>query len=213
MKKNRYKPTSFICEHTAEYILTGKLRDLFKLHHLNPFLLYFSGNREGSKIAKICMTNISAKICFVFARRPKIRFPRDETVTLKVNRELFIATEIAEKYAIPVLVGAPLVNELKNLTDEAPCVWFCLNSRGFTARDIEFKISILNSEVGIELPPEVRGPLNENEIPKVLMKSPIFSDWQEIVNIAMEIKKGEFYRFFGSLYKPFIIVLPISHEK
>jgi hypothetical protein len=200
-------PTSFICEQSAEYILTRRLNDLLLSSAASPLLLHFSGTREGSRIAVECMNNVRANVAVVFARRPKVRRPRDELVTIKINDALFSAAEAAKKYGVPLLVGVPVVNDMLSLGMNAPCIWFQLmvnHNQG----DIEMQIRAADASIHSETPPCIHGPLADNDICRLITSSRTFCLWDEIIRVAAAVRRAMPGGFYGPLYKPFIAVVP-----
>ncbi|MDY0340549.1 MAG: hypothetical protein RBS17_04990 [Coriobacteriia bacterium] len=72
----------------------------------------------------------SVRLLTVYARRPKVRYPGDHQILMRVNLELYAAAKIAEEIGCPVLAGIPLVNDLKNLVVGARCCWFRVHAPG-----------------------------------------------------------------------------------
>ena len=206
MNRRNKHPTSFICEQSAEYILTRRLNDLFSSSIGSPLLLHFSGTREGSRIASECMNNVTANVAVVFARRPKVLKPRDELVTIKINDELFSAAEVAERYDIPLLAGAPVVNDMLSLGMNAPCIWFQLKADHHQG-DIEIHIQAADGKLQSDTPPCIQGPLADDDICRLITGSRAFCRWDEIVFAATAVRYAMPSGLYGPLYKPFIVVL------
>ena len=207
MNRRNTHPTSFICEQSAEYVLTRRLNDLLLSSAASPLLLHFSGTREGSRIAAECMDHVRANVAVVFARRPKVRRPRDEFVTIKINDGLFNAAEAAEKYGVPVLVGAPVVNNMLSLGMNAPCIWFQLKADQNQGH-IEIQIHAADASVHTDTPPYIQGPLADDDICRLITSSRTFCLWDEIVCAVTAVRHAMPSGLYGPLYKPFIVVVP-----
>jgi hypothetical protein len=203
--------TSFICEQSAEYILTRRLNDLLSSSGASPLLLHFCRTREGSRIAAECMNSVKANVAGVFARRPKVRRPRDELVTFKINSELFNAAEVAEEYGIPLLVGAPLVNDMLSLRMSAPCMWFLLKA-DHNQGDVEIQIQTADTSVRSEVPSRVHGPLGDDDICDLIIGSRTFCLWDEVICATTAIRHAMPSGLYGPLYKPFTVVVPQSGD-
>ena len=81
--------TSFISEHSSEYILVAKLAAMMERYFERVIPLYFLSTREGSLIS--CQFNPSqvVKIISVFARRPKTMAPNQPHIEVN-SMHLFL---------------------------------------------------------------------------------------------------------------------------
>ncbi len=211
MNRRNEHPTSFICEQSAEYILARRLHDLLLSSGVSPLLLHFSRTREGSRIAAECMNNVRANLAAVFARRPKVRRPKDELVTIKINGGLFNAAAAAEEYGVPLLVGAPLVNDMLSLGMNAPCIWFLLKA-DHNQDDVEIRMQIVDASVHSDIPSCIQGPLEDDDIRRLIISSRTLYSWGEIVCAATAVRHAMPSGPYGPLYRPFVVVVPQNAE-
>lgn len=208
MRRDSSHPTSFICERSAEFVLTRRLADLLNGPFPKAVFLQFWGTREGSRIAKSCMGNTPVSLGLVFARRPKIYSPADDTVLIKINSEIFRAAAVAHEYGIPLLTGAPIINNLLDLRMLDRCAWFQLHGDYGDNDDCEICLAIEGTRLLSTLPPYVTGPLPEDKVPAHLKSDRIFTDWEDACTAIMDVKRAAPRAPFGGVYRPFVVVFP-----
>ena len=126
--------TSFMSEHTAEYVLVPNIVRQLSAHFCDIIPMYFWSTREGNRTADEFMSARPARILTVFPRRPKVSETVEERITMKVNQELIGYTRVSLSVMIPVFAGVPLVSSLLALRIESPCSWrFWKNAGAFAS--------------------------------------------------------------------------------
>jgi len=200
--------TSFICEHSAEFVLIPLLTQLFSSHKQNLIPLYFWKSREGSSISKRCDPNILIRLLPMYARRPKVCEPGQNYILVKINSILFERACYLKENGIPTIIGVPRVSSIMNLHIGCPCSWFKLcPDKNFTS-DMEFSIDIKSNKCSIKMPPNIQGPLKDEELLTVFNESILLPSWQDAIQIlrAEGLDYGSYgnsiYWRMGRLYKP-----------
>jgi hypothetical protein len=197
--------TSFMSEHTVEFYVVPRLREILERSYPSALPIYFWRSREGSRSSRAAFPDVRGRLCALFARRPK--FPTPTHVTLKVNAEVFDDAARLQGMGIPTFVGMPEVVSFLGLGGEFRCVWFSLQATEGEQPDFYFVSAA---------PPEpdarVRGPLAEEEIRDIVRDECREISWAEAVECMSELRTGEgaFYgRFlFGPSYKPVYFFMP-----
>lgn len=198
--------TSFICEHSAEFILVSFLTQLFSGQKRTLIPLYFWKTREGSSISKRCNPNTPIRLLAMYARRPKICNPNQDHISVKINGMLFESAHYLKENGIPTIVGVPQVSSIMDFHVGCPCSWFQLcTDRNFES-DIEFSINIKSNQCNIELPSCIQGPLKDEELLDLFNKGTHLPSWQDAIQIIGEARftgmyRNSFYRY-GAIYKP-----------
>ena len=200
--------TSFICEHSAEFVLIPLLTQLFSAHKQNLIPLYFWKTREGSSISKRCDHNTPIRLLAMYARRPKICDPDQDYILVKINDILFERAYYLKENGIPTIVGVPRVSSIINFHVGCPCSWFSLCPDRNSNSEIEFRIDIKSNKCDIELPPSIQGPLEDVELLSLFNKGAHLPSWQDAIQIlrAEGLDYGfygnSFYWRMGGMYKP-----------
>ena len=120
--------SSFICEHTAEYILVPKLTKILKLKYDIVIPIFPWLTREGNNLSKQIHGQDKFKIVGFYPRRPKINH-KDNKIIIKINNEFIEGAEEALKMKIPMLAGCPLAKSFWELDDNTKCIWIKLNDK------------------------------------------------------------------------------------
>jgi hypothetical protein len=208
--------TSFLSEHSAEFVLVPQLIRILSDSYegITPF--YFWAGREGSLISKCCDTGESIRMVAVYARRPKISSYNDYEITVKFNAVLSEKAYEFSKVGIPVLAGVPRVTSIMDFRLEAKCSWFQILSDGEPA-DIEGILNI-DDESSIKIPVNnfVRGPLSESAINSLMIQQCNQMKWVEAIDVIRTVRASRprnyldyssyLARMFGG-YKPFFLIL------
>ena len=133
---------SFICEHTAEYVLIPKLTQILKLKFDQVIPIFPWLTREGNNLSKQIHGQDEFKIVGFYPRRPKINL-KDNKVIIKINSEFIDGAEEALKMNIPMLAGCPLSKSFWDLDNNTKCIWIKLTNK--TKRYYEVQYSIENT--------------------------------------------------------------------
>lgn len=163
--------TSFINERTAELTIIPRL--LADLHPYYPKItpLFYWATREGATISKASFQKCDIRLLVVYARRPKVCFPDDPLVHIKLNQMLFTRAAYFTQHDIPVIAGFPMANKLEDIHFATECAWIKIDSDCF---EIEFDISVAdkkieNSSLPLLGPDQIAELINET--PKLQWKS------------------------------------------
>ncbi len=192
------KATSFICEHSAEFVLVPFLTQLFSDNKQKLTPLYYWKNREGGLVSKRCDSNTPIRLFAMYARRPKIHSPDQDCISVKINNKLFERAFYLKENGIPTIVGVPRVSSIINFHVGCPCSWFRLCPDENVESDIEFSIDIKSNKCSIKMPPNIQGPLNDEELLNVFKESILLPSWQDAIRILRGEKLD--YQFFRSLF-------------
>jgi hypothetical protein len=203
-------PTSFMSEHTAEYVLVNDL-----VHRLSPAFpnllpMFFWATREGNRTAIASMHHLSFRLLTCFARRPKVDGLLDDNILMKINRELKQYHQACTPLGIPVLAGLPMIRSLSSLRLTSVCNWFSLAD--FDCVDqAEFYVAVGRDGTATlyESDEKLAVPLTTLEIENLIRQSSQFS-WNEAVSHLRDVRRvvsrntQQHYMFFG-VYKPFFV--------
>ena len=198
------KPTSYICEHTAEYVLVPELKKIFQKEFnfvtpVYPWLL-----REGSKLSKEIHNTDKFRIFGLYPRRPKLEHAKSTNITININHELIVSAKTAMEYGIPLIAGYPLANNFWELGNKPNCIWIELCER--TNKRYYFEVD--NGKIKQNNLQQNNIFINDNDLTnKIINKCNIFS-LTEVLDIFKKIKykSQEFVNFqplaFIGGYKP-----------
>ncbi|TRX75098.1 hypothetical protein [Pseudomonas mangiferae] len=122
------EPVSYICERTAEYTIVPELVRHLKSKHSYVTPIYPWMTRELSRFSRELPGAGGFKILGLYARRPKIRAGLDNSIYIKINREIVIASKVARDFGIPMIAGCPLARNLIELGCCDRFLWVDLHS-------------------------------------------------------------------------------------
>lgn len=129
--------SSFISEHTAEYILIPKLTQILKQKFELVVPIFPWMTREGNNLSKSIHGQDSFKIVGFYPRRPKINLAENK-ILVKINSEFLEGAKEASRMKIPMLAGCPLVKSFWELSEETQCIWIKLNGETKSLYQIEY---------------------------------------------------------------------------
>lgn len=210
---NRRKPyarTSFISEHSAEFVLVPNLVEILSATYSSIVPIYFWATREGSRIAASGVEPRMVRLVTVFARRPKVQNPNDEMLLVKINARLVQAGELGRRFGSPVFVGVPLATNLLRFHIGTPCAWFYLAGSAHTEEDVYIRLSLKgerqNSHNNASL---VQGVLTHKEILAEVSRNAGPMTWQSAVEVMKNLRHAEGdYGWFMTGYRPFFLIIP-----
>lgn len=121
------KATSFIGEHTAEFVLVPILKRILQkeFEFVTPIFPWMT--REGSNISKSLHQNDKFKILGLYPRRPKIALLDKENIYLKINEQIILGARSGLTLGIPIIAGCPLAKDFWELGKIPDCLWIRLN--------------------------------------------------------------------------------------
>ena len=202
--------TSFISEHSAEYVLVPRLAHIMEQQFSKAIPLYFLSNREGSIIARRCNPFQRVRILNMFARRPKVFTPNQPSIEVKFNESLFEIAELSQTMGIPTFAGVPVVSSVMDFGLDANCIWFGLSG---THTDVHYEISLDGEILSQPIQSSVfSGPLDENGLINAVLQNSRVMIWEEAVENLRTIRRGAkpvktFWFGFGGGYHPFNFIL------
>lgn len=176
--------TSFISEHTAEFVLVPMMKSLLEKHYPTVLPIYPWLSREFSNRAKGTHGFSGFHILALFPRRPKLS--NSDNVYVTINSELSAYKEIALKYGITVIAGCPLATNLWELASCNECAWLDVE----VTNDYLEEVTSLNNR-----------RITDREILRDVSQSEIHSmeSLEEFIrNTRYTLPAG----FFGTRYKP-----------
>ena len=205
-------PTSFICERSAEYILVPKLCTILSQRFSVVIPFFFWISREGSNISRACDEQLQIRILAAFARRPKIVWPRQQHITVKINYGILRTVELYEISGIPVLCGTPVITSIMDLSQTASSSWFLLLPTEEPPPGVHIDILIDSFELTHsyhEMP--IRGPLGSDEIINIAEQAKKRT-WTEVIDkltLIHRSMRNTYWRspWFAGYYKPFYLML------
>lgn len=122
------EPVSYICERTAEYVLIPELIKYLKERYSFVTPIYPWMTRELSRFSREMHGATSLRMLGLYARRPKIMTGDDNSIYIKINREIVMASAVARDFGIPMIAGCPLARNLIELGSCDKFLWVDLNS-------------------------------------------------------------------------------------
>jgi hypothetical protein len=145
----------------------------------------------------------------VYARRPKILGSKNQSILVKVNRELFSAARMGLAIGIPVLIGVPLVASLEDFSIHCPCALFHLRPHTGTEDDYLFELRLPEGSPIQQLDQRLAGPLDHTDVVQLLLSQGRQMSWEIAVEKMREMRSSSLVPSpFGGGYRPFFVVVP-----
>lgn len=195
------KYSSFISEHTAEYVLIPKLTNILKQKYKMVVPVFPWISREGNNLSQLIHNQDKFKIVGFYPRRPKISLT-DNKILIKINGEFLAGAEEASKINVPILAGCPIVKSFWDLNnDDLKFIWIKLNNNTKYYYEIECnngnlsELKILDNTEMLE---------NDEAILNFVDKGSVLHDIKSFLKVIRSVREhgdGHFYMNMGS-YKP-----------
>jgi len=185
--------TSFISEHTAEFVLVPELKRLLEEHFISAVPIFPWLSREFGAQSKKSHGALKFHVLVMFPRRPRIS--KDGEIFVTINPELIGFKEIGAEYGIAVIAGCPCATNFLDLASCKDCVWL----------NIEGSFSCLLRLESLE----IGNRLSESDILRVIRegRSQSIQSLEEFIQATrFVLPQG----FFGAKYKP-IYFLVFDH--
>lgn len=133
------KATSFISEHTAEFVLIPILKKILQkeFEFVTPIFPWMT--REGSNISKSLHQNDKFKILGLYPRRPKIALLDKENIHIKINDQIILGARSGFTLGIPIIAGCPLAKDFWELGNIPNCLWIRLNFKSNKNKEFQIK--------------------------------------------------------------------------
>lgn len=209
--QNIRNSTSFLSEHSVEYLLVYNFTRILSLEYKCVVPIYFWATREGTALAASGVEPCNVRLVTVFARRPKVQNSKSTAILMKVNSSLLRAGALGLEFGSPVFAGVPLATGLLQFTMYTPCTWFHLDNPNPSNEDVYVRLDVngkrcnsSSDNIGL-----VRGPLTDKELLNAVKNNTRIMTWDVAVQAMRTIRSlGEGERFFLSGYHPFYLVIP-----
>lgn len=199
------KAKSFICEHTVEYILIPKLKEILHKRFDIVTPIYPWASREGGNISKELHKCDKFKVVGLYPRRPKLISAGTPKITVKINGQILLGAQSGMKLGIPIVAGCPLVTNFWELGNNPNCVWIKLN-QGST-ESFELELELIQPSYYMNQISEFIFT-NEKDLLTYLSEKSASIDFNSAMLSFREIKmdSGSPFRFMGG-YKPVYFLL------
>lgn len=202
--------TSFICEHTAEYILVPKLKEILHKRFDIVAPIYPWISREGGSISRALHKYDKFKVVGLYPRRPKLISAESRKIKVKINKQILLGAQSGMNFGIPIIAGCPLAKNFWELGNNSDCVWIKLSQD--STEDFELELEYIQS---YDLMNQISKFIfiNEGDLLTYVSEQSKLMDINSAILSFREIKRDsvgvEFYsyfRFMGS-YKPVYFLL------
>ena len=196
--------SSFLSEHTTEFILVPRLNRALNRKNDNVVPIYYWASREGNNLSMNLHKNEKVKIIALFPRRPKL-FKKSEIIYGKINVDVFGFVNRASNLGIPTIAGLPLVDSIKKLKDDCIVCW--LKIINDFQNDLYFKYNINDGEIVFENSPDnFIAIISEAELGNLFESASIYN-WEDASKIFRDLRtnfEGRSVHGFWGLrnYKP-----------
>lgn len=194
------KATSFIGEHTAEFVLVPILKRILQkeFEFVTPIFPWMT--REGSNISALIHKDDKFKIVGLYPRRPKIHLQTKNTIFVKLNSEIICGAKFGKENGLPIIAGCPLSQNLWELGQTPKCMWIKLDFEQPITKELEIDLT-KNNSVNRELYKMVFR--NETEIYNYIDKIAKTFDFCTAIEAFRNIKMiGAYGIAFMGGYKP-----------
>ncbi len=174
-------PTSFICEHSAEFVLVPEFARILSRDQRHVTPIYFWSSREGCRISRECDRGEPIRVVAMYARRPKISDPGQDQILVKFNRELFLHARRLRDVDIPVFAGVPRVSTIMDLCIGAPCSWFEINGDDSAPEGEECTLDVQSGAVTSSSSQRSWVPATEEHIDRIVASSTCQMPWSDAI--------------------------------
>lgn len=200
--------SSFISEHTAEFILAPRAVEAFSSHASTVVPIYFWSTREGSRLSRSVAANTRLQMVSIFARRPKVDILGSDKIAVNLNEELFDYTDAASALGIPTLAGIPLVSSLDQLRLTSPCAWFRLRENA--GHGVEILLDLHGENSGTDSDSHVICSANLGQLAKDAVAAAKCYEWVDALDTLRILRRtcgpSGCYPYYGG-YRPFHLLL------
>jgi hypothetical protein len=209
-------PSSFMSEHTAEYVLVPDLARQLNARFRAVTPIFFWARREGTALAR-ANPGGSVRLIAAYARRPKTEYSGAPDITVKFNELVFEHTWALSQVGVPVFAGVPCVSRLSDLQLNTAVAWFYIEPQPHGWSDWEIKIHLdPPNPVTVGIPPSLlHGPLLTDDLIHTVCSLARPMSWTDALETVGRVGLGHFSagnygrRWLGWFlrYKPFYLLL------
>lgn len=191
---------SYLCEHTAEFILVPRLKSILGSRFGLVIPIYFWKSREGNSLSLQIHKDHVIRLLAMFPRRPKLMAPEDKMIWVKVNRALLEFSYAALRVGVPAIAGVPLARSFSELSEDREPIWIKLGNGSH--KDIIFEVDIFGRKIqSICSEGHSLKMIEERDIPDLLEDKASRMSWPHAIDVISELR-AENYRddFFGKFF-------------
>ena len=143
----------------------------------------------------------------VYARRPKVCVPSQQSITVKFNGLLFETADALSSVGIPTFAGVPRVSTVLGLRLNTECSWFRISPKSEPAPDIERSVAVSEDRTNDSVQNDgVIGPMSKGKILEIVRDECRPMHWEEAILVIRHTRSNpqaqSGYPFFSG-YKPF----------
>lgn len=197
--------SSFISEHTAEYILVPRLTRILKEEFEIVVPVFPWLTRECNNFSKHIHQNERFGILGFFPRRPKIS-DQGPIVLIKISDELKMGAKTAEMNNIPMIAGCPIARSFWELNEQTTCIWIKLNANTRAFYEINY-----NSELNLNqsFSDDAEITIQKDRLVEWVIKNIGEHDFETFSRIVREVKEINSHKYFlaAGVYKPIYFLL------
>lgn len=130
--------TSIFSERTAEYSILPVVVSYLQHQFGTAVPMYYWASREGNTVAHDVHDGRHVRMLALFDRR--LKSVTKQTMSGKLDAELFEFADLAELHGVPTVAGFPVVRDLFELGEDLRIFWFPLTRN--QAQDVFFKVDL-----------------------------------------------------------------------
>lgn len=206
--------TSFISEHSIEYLIVPKIWDLLKQKFGKIVPIYFWVAREGNSLSKEIHKGQILKVLSVFPRRPKIERSDLNQVYGKINDTIIKYSKEAKSLGIPSIFCFPIISSLNDIANEITIL--SLEVVNHELEDIHFVVNKDTRKLKVEnRQGNTISSLSDNNILTLVTHAKDYS-WEKAILAIKELRRlnlnngdryGGFRFYWMNSYKPIYFLI------
>lgn len=199
--KNKY--TGFFSEHTAEYLLVSRLKNIIgkEFMFVTPVFPWLS--REGGSLAQYLHRDDRLFVIGFYPKRPKFSIDSAK-IQLKVNEEFFLGSKEGRKLGIPIILGCVIARDLWELNDNAQFIWLNLDNREYGQFEFvsnsEGKVSKSDLEANESF-------MSEAAVINLIRKNCVKLSYKGFIDGSRRVKDQSPYHYMGGAYRPVYMLI------
>lgn len=198
---------SFMCEHSAEYVVARCLGHILESAGIAAIPLYFWSSREGNRMSRHVHSSLRGRLIAVFPRRPKLHIEKPGSVYWKINEELHRFANAADHFGIVTIGALPIASSILDLLPPAGVIWLKLGGKVE-----ECVVNLHVSSTKIDSTSGKPKTLGAEEIVSVLQSNSKILNWEEMLfgmsQLRLELTESHHAFMGGSSYKPVYFLMP-----
>lgn len=200
---------SFFNERTGEYALIPILQRHLAQHFGWAAPLFYWGNREGSRAARVAHDQLQMRVASVFVRRPKVSSTPGH-IDCKINQELIEYHQNALASGIFSFAAFPVVDSIPGLWSEPRVLLLRLDQ----VSEVTFSVGLsLARDCGQNLDRLIEHEITFKDVMERISRKSIIFSYADAMKRIAELRSGHrggrlgFLHMVGG-YKPVYFLLP-----